>query len=113
MQVQVNTDRNIEGREALAARVQAVVENVFGRLRDQITRVEIHLSDENGQKSGQHDKRCMVEVRLEGRQPVAVTDQAATLDEALEGALAKMTRLIASTLGQSEPPEARRDRSPA
>ncbi|MEO8197662.1 MAG: HPF/RaiA family ribosome-associated protein [Thermoanaerobaculia bacterium] len=108
MQVQVNTDRNIEGREALATSVQAVVENALGRLRDQITRVEVHLSDENGQTRGQNDKRCMVEARLEGRQPVAVTHQAATLDEAVEGAVAKMSRLIESTLGRGANSEAPR-----
>ena len=106
MQVQVNTDHNIEGREALVARVQAVVENALDRLHDQITRVEIHLSDENGQKTGQNDKRCMVEARLEGRQPIAVTDQAATLDDAVEGAVDKMTRLIESTLGREAHSEA-------
>ena len=106
MQVQVNTDRNIEGREALATRVQAVVENALGRLRDQITRVEVHLSDKNGQTRGQNDKRCMVEARLEGRQPVAVTHQAAPFDEAVEGAVAKMNRLLESTLGRGAKPEA-------
>ena len=81
MQIQINTDRNIEGREALATQVSGVVESALSRFSDHITRVEVHLSDENSAKKGGHDDiRCMMEARLEGRQPVAVTHQAATVD---------------------------------
>lgn len=39
--------------------------------RPGISRVEVHLSDEDGKKGGQNDKRCMMEARLDGRQPAA------------------------------------------
>ena len=101
MQIQINTDRNIEGDEALAARVSGVVEGALSRMSDHITRVEVHLSDESSdKKSGNDDMRCMMEARLEGRQPIAVTDQAATLDQAVDGAADKLARLIESTLGR-------------
>jgi ribosome-associated translation inhibitor RaiA len=100
MQIQINTDHNIEGREALADQVSGLVERALNRVSDHITRVEVHLSDENSDKSGQNDKRCMLEARLEGRQPVAVTHHAATLDEAVDGAADKLARMIESTLGQ-------------
>ena len=100
MQVHINTDHNIEGHEALAAQVSSVVESALSRSSDHITRVEVHLSDENSHKSGQNDKRCMMEARLEGRQPIVVTHQAATLDQAVDGAAEKLTRLIESTLGR-------------
>jgi ribosome-associated translation inhibitor RaiA len=101
MQVQVNTDRNIEGHEALTAQVVGVVESALSRSSDYITRVEVHLSDENSnKKGGNNDMRCMMEARLESRQPVAVTHQAATLDQAVDGAADKLTKLVASTLGR-------------
>ena len=100
MQVQINTDHNIEGHEALAAHVSGVVNSALDRISEHITRVEVHLSDENGDKSGQNDKRCVMEARLEGRQPVAVTDHAATLDQAVAGASHKLAGLIESTLGR-------------
>lgn len=102
MQIQINTDRNIEGHETLAAQVRGVVENALSRLSDRITRVEVHLSDESGRKSGQNDKRCMMEARLEGRQPMAVTHTAASLDQAVDGAADKLARMIESTLGRTE-----------
>ena len=96
MQIQVNSDHSIEGHQALGAHVRGVVENALSRLSDHITRVEVHLSHE----SSRNDMRCMMEARLEGRQPIAVTHQAATLDEAVDGAAGKLTRLIESTLGR-------------
>jgi len=63
--------------------------------------VEVHLSDENSdRKGGNDDMRCVMEARLEGRQPIAVTDQAATLDQAVRGDANKLARLIESTLGR-------------
>lgn len=100
MQIQVNTDHSIEGHGALAVRIRGVVENALSRMSDHITRVEVHLSDENGDKQGQNDKRCMLEARIEGRQPIAVTYHAAALDQAVDGAADKLTRLIESTLGR-------------
>jgi ribosome-associated translation inhibitor RaiA len=108
MQIQINTDHNIEGHEALADQVRGVVETALNRVSDHITRVEVHLSDENGDKRGENDKRCMMEARLEGRQPIAVTQQSATVDQAVDGAAGKLVRLIESTLGRRHDRETRR-----
>ena len=109
MQIQINTDRNIEGHEALAARVSSVVESTLSRISDHITRVEVHLSDENSdKKGGDNNMRCLMEARLQGRQPVAVTHQAATLDQAVNGAADKLIRLIESTLGRLHDHQGRR-----
>lgn len=100
MNIQLNTDVHIDHTETLTARVSATIEQALGRFAQQVTRVEVHLSDENGGKSGQQDQRCMLEARLEGRQPVAVTDYAATLEQAVNGAAQKLARLLESTLGR-------------
>ncbi len=102
MIIQINTDNHIEGREALAEETSATVESTLGHLAEHITRVEVHLSDENSDKGGAHDKRCMMEARLEGHQPVAVTDEAETIDQAIEGAVEKLKRLLDHTLGRLE-----------
>ncbi|MDP2604002.1 MAG: HPF/RaiA family ribosome-associated protein [Deltaproteobacteria bacterium] len=114
MQIQINTDRNIEGHEALAAQVTGVVESALSRLSDHITRVEVHLSDENSDKKGGNDNmRCMMEARIEGRQPIAVTHQAATLDQAVGGAAGKLTRMIENTLGRLRDQKSRRTDPPS
>jgi ribosome-associated translation inhibitor RaiA len=112
MHVQINTDHNIEGREALAAHVDSVVKSALSRISERITRVEVHLSDETSHKGGQNDKRCMMEARIEGRHPVAITHQAETLHEAVDGAADKLSRLIESTLGRLHHQENRRTDPP-
>ena len=98
MQIQVNTDSNIEGSEGLSIHVKGVLQTVLSRLSSGITRIEVHLSDQNVDKHGQVDKRCMLEARLEGRHATAVTHHAATVDEAIEGAAEKLKRSLESTL---------------
>lgn len=100
MKIQVNTDKHIEGREALVAHVEATVSSALERFHTRITRVEVHLSDENGAKDGQYDKRCMMEVRIAGRQPMAVTCEAASVDQAINGAADRLKSSLASTLDQ-------------
>ncbi|MCP5283159.1 MAG: ribosomal subunit interface protein [Rhodoferax sp.] len=101
MKIQVNTDHGIAGHAARVAGVSRVVEHALARFSDQITRIEVHLSDENGGKSGPLDQRCMLEARLQGRQPVAVTEHAASQDQALHGATDKLTHLLAHALGRA------------
>ena len=100
MQIQFNTDESVDGREALGRHAEDVVQKVLGRFSDEVTRVEIHLSDINGQKAGENDKRCLMEARVAGRQPVAVTELANTLHQAIDGAAQKMKRSLDSTLGK-------------
>lgn len=100
MKIQLNTDVHIDGTEALAAQVSTTVEQALERVSAHISRVEVHLSDENGGKNGPHDQRCMLEARLEGRPPVAVTEHAATLEQAVNGAAQKLAHLLDRTLGR-------------
>ena len=100
MQVQVNTDNTVQGRDDLAARVESDVRATLGRFEAQITRLEIHLGDENGPKLRAGDKRCTIEARLEGRRPEAVIHQADGLRAAWIGAARKLRRSLDSTLGR-------------
>jgi hypothetical protein len=101
MKIQVNTDANIAGHAARVDGVSRIVEQALGRFRDHITRVEVHLSDENSAKTGPLDQRCLLEARLQGRQPVAVTEHAASQDQAVRGATDKLTHLLDHTLGRA------------
>ncbi len=100
MQIQINTDHNIEGHEALATHLSSIVTSTLSHISSHITRVEVHVSDENGHKNGKNDKRCVMEARLQNRHPVAVTCHAETIHQAVEGAATKLTRSIESDLGR-------------
>ena len=93
MMIQSRTDNNIEGGDAMKTRVRARVSDALDRYADRITRVQVHLGDENSdKKSGVNDMRCMVEVRLAGLDPIAVRDTAPTVEQAVDGALDKVLR---------------------
>jgi hypothetical protein len=101
MQIQVNTDANIKGRDDLVRQIEAEINTALSQFSDQITRVEVHLSDENAGKSGSADKRCLMEARPAGRQPIAVSNEGATLEEAYSGAAKKLRSSLESTLGRA------------
>ena len=94
MLIQVNTDNHIHGSERLTAYVQAVVQDTLSRFAERITRVEVHLHDTNSSAKGGEDKRCGIEVRVAGLEPVNVTAQAVDIDLAIDGAVEKMKTLL-------------------
>lgn len=81
------------------ARYSSQLEDALRRYDDSITRLEVHLGDENAGKQGDNDKRCMIEARIKGRDPVAVTQLAGTLDQAVHGATDKLLKSLSSALG--------------
>jgi hypothetical protein len=101
MKIQVNTDRNVEGSEALALSVEAEVRSALERYEDRLSRIEVHLSDQDSEKTGSGtDKRCLLEARPAGMQPVVVTGAAETVDQACRDATQKMLRLLDSKFGR-------------
>jgi len=90
MTIQINTDHNVTVHEAFESQLDAMLTDELSRFSEHITRLEVHLSDENGSKQGQNDKRCMIEARLEGRQPIAVTANANDYELAVNGAVEKL-----------------------
>lgn len=100
MNIQINTGHNIQGNEALISKFSNIIEGSLSRLSDHISKVEVHLKDEDGDKKGMDDKRCMIEAHLEGRKPIAVSKHADTLNLALDGALDKLINMIDTILGR-------------
>lgn len=100
MQVQLNTDKNIENSEDLAVHVRNVVTKTLGHLTERITRVEVHLEDMNGAKSGLHDHSCTMEARPRGLDPVAATHKASNIHQAVDGAATRLEGLLRSRFGK-------------
>lgn len=101
MQVQFNSDNQTDGSAAMAGWVDADLQERLKRFGERITRVEVHLSDVNAQRSGPADKRCMIEARPAGRRPIAVTHEAESVDRAVAGATDKLVNAIDRTFGRS------------
>lgn len=100
MLVQVNTDNHIQGREDLARYVEGVVRDGLGHFTEQVTRVEVHLRDVNSGKGGSDDKQCTMEVRPEGRPPMAATASSDNLRDAINGATDKLRSSLETVYGK-------------
>lgn len=101
MQIQLNTDGHVQGNDALAEWAERELKDKLGRFRDQVTRVEIHLSDVNAARVSDAEKRCKLEARLAGRQPVAVSHDAGKVADAFHGAAAKLVRALDTSVGRA------------
>ncbi len=102
MQVQINHDNHVRIGEEVSERLTRVLEGALSQFADRITRIEMHLGDENAGKSGSSDKRCMLEARVTNLAPIAVTHQAETLQLAFEGALKKLDHALSHAIGKMQ-----------
>ena len=73
MLVRVTSDNHIRRHETFTRDVEESVESKLRRFAPQLTRVEVHLADENSSKHSDNDKTCTLEARLAGLQPLAAT----------------------------------------
>ena len=74
------------------------IKNELARFDEIVTRIEVHVSDENGNKSTPNDKKCVIEARVEKKQPIAVTANADSPEKAFFEALEKMQRVLDTTV---------------
>lgn len=101
MLIQIRTDKNVQGREEVTDRIEARIRETLDRYADRLTRVEVHLADENSdQKRGDDDKRCTIEMRFAGFQPIAVTGDGPTVLQSVDEALDKALRAAETAVGR-------------
>jgi hypothetical protein len=104
MQILLNTDPRIDGGQAMSDHLDTVVKEALGHYGERISRVEAHLTDANGAaRGGPDDIHCTLEARAVGREPVIVKDRAATAHQAIQGALRKLERALATAFEKHDP----------
>jgi ribosome-associated translation inhibitor RaiA len=100
MQIQVHSDNNIAGSVRLVDWVSASVASRLERFDEELTRIVVHLHDDNGSKAGAQDKRCQIEARPKGLQPVSVTHKAESLEHAIDGSIEKLHSALDHQFGK-------------
>ena len=93
MQVQFNSDSSVMGTENVAERIEASVREKLARFEERLTRIEIHVRDENGAKGGADDKACTIEA-------IGVTEHAAKVDDAARKAAATLSQRLERHFGK-------------
>jgi hypothetical protein len=100
MQVQVNTSNGVANKESLERFAADYLNGCLARFANEITTVQVQLSDENSVRNGAADKRCMLEARMTGHEPLAVNHHAENQDLAFRGAAEKLVHLLDHKLGK-------------
>lgn len=103
MQIQVNTDNFIHGDERVIEVAEAAVRSDLNHLEDRLTRVEVHLKDQNADKHGPAHIRCTMEARPRGLGPMAAHHDAADIPAALKGAAKKLRARLSSEFKKLDP----------
>lgn len=98
MQIQVNTDHHVKGGDLLQQYVENLLNDVLDSFKDQVTRVEVYIADENSHKGGEDDLRCTIEARIRGLNPIAVTHHAENINTAIDGAADRISRSVRKTV---------------
>ncbi len=102
MKIQFNTEKNLDGNERNEHYFTTEIAEGLKRFQSHITTIEVHLSDENGKKEGTKDKQCLLEVRLEGKQPIAVSCKEDTINQSVKGAIEKMKAALETIIGKMQ-----------
>ena len=100
MTIQLNADKNLTIHQEYEDKIKQTINQGLDKFDDLITRLEVHLSDENGSKDGLDDKRCLLEVRISGKDPIAVSNVGNTYDLALNGAINKLKSKLETIAGK-------------
>jgi hypothetical protein len=106
MKIQVNSDNTIAVDASMTRFVKGEVNRVLARFAKRLTRVEVHLSDVDKRKTGQEDKRCLIEVRPAGARPLSVSAKATKMASAVGQSLGKMQRSLTAFFGRRGRPAA-------
>src|SRR5689334_20097413 len=102
MFVQISTDNRTVTDAGANARLEEKVRAKLKRYESRLSDVEVHVSDTNGARGGDGDKRVSLEARANGYPPVAVHAEADRIEIAVGLAAEKAVRALDHALGKSK-----------
>lgn len=102
MLLQINFG-DVEYSAATESWAEERVRKQLGYLSDRLTRVEVHLRDDNSAaKSSHDDKRCVMEARIAGRRPLAVDHSGEDLHKVIDETAGKLARAVKNDIERSQ-----------
>lgn len=99
MQIIINSDKQVDLKAEQTEQWQTEIASSLERFGDWITRVEVHLTDQNSQaKGGPDDIRCLMEARPASKQPVSIEVRSSSVDRAIREATNTLERRLSGIL---------------
>lgn len=93
MKIKVNSGESAV-TEAMQVRVIERIEQALRHVRQQVTRVEVHLRDDKRGRKGPDDLRCLIEARIAGQQPLVVEATGGEMYRTIDDAAGKLQRAV-------------------
>lgn len=101
MLVQINFG-DVQHSPAIVSWAEERIRSQLGHLTEKLTRVEVHLRDDNSAaKSSHDDKRCVMEARIAGRRPLAVDHVGDDLYQVIDETAGKLSRAVKKDVERS------------
>lgn len=101
MKIQISVG-HAENASLLQSLAEEEINRALGRFSDRITRVGLHLRDQNGPMKEGIDQRCNIEIRVAGLDPFAVEADAETPAGAIREAVGKAQRAVERRLDKRD-----------
>lgn len=102
MLLQINFG-DVEHSAAIEDWAEERVRKQLGYLSERLTRVEVHLRDDNSAaKSSNDDKRCVMEARIAGRRPLAVDHSGGDMYKVIDETAGKLARAVKTDIERSK-----------
>lgn len=102
MMVQINAG-DIQSSQALREHVHQAVAAALKHVSEKMTRVEVHLRDDNAGKSAADDKRVTMEGRIAGQPPLVVEHATDDLYKSITATASKLGRAVKNRLERIHP----------
>ncbi len=100
---QVRTNNFITNSEDFTEDIRSSVEPaIVARHGDRLRRIEVYIEDVNSHKGGDNDIRCGIEVHLAGLPAFTADHRAGAIDDAVDGAVEAVLKLLDRRLGKIE-----------
>jgi len=93
MQLQLNC-ADIQHSDTLSAHVFNTITKSLRYINISVTRIEVHLRDDKKKRRGLNDKRCLIEVRIAGRQPLVIEARGRDIYDSVDAAAAKLEVIV-------------------
>jgi ribosome-associated translation inhibitor RaiA len=100
MNIQFNTGNNIDGSDRQSDYFSTLISEDLKRYDSQMTRLEVHLSDQDNSQHEKSEIKCTLEARLKNLNPIVVTNQGNSHEEAIKGAIQKLKKSLDTVTGR-------------
>ncbi len=102
MKILINSDKTIHSSASLQDNLKDILHKELSHYQPKLSRIDVHLTDQNGVKEGVNDILCLIEAHIDGRPSALASEQADTVELAFSGALDHLVSSLERDFGRKQ-----------